>query len=208
MKLRDKEILYLDNHLIIVDKPPLLLTLPTKEFSESVQTLGQAFLKERFQKPGNVFLHPVHRLDRVASGIVVCARTSKALSRLNAQIKMRKWHKRYKLRHEGNLPAEKGTLRHFLQKGDYHTVVGSTGDEAILNYTQTALGCAEVELITGRYHQIRAQFAAIGCPITGDFKYGAKGPAISPGIDLHHARLEFDHPVTSVLLVINSIPPF
>ncbi len=208
MKLRDKEILYCDNHLLVVDKPSLLLTLRTKEVEESVQTVGQAWIKERFQKPGNVFLHPVHRLDRVASGIVVCARTSKALSRLNAQIKMRAWHKRYKLRHEGKLPMAKGTLRHFLQKGDYHTVVGATGDEAILNYTEIKPGYAEVELITGRYHQIRAQFAAIGCPIRGDFKYGAQSPAISPGIDLHHTRLEFAHPVTSELLVINSIAPF
>lgn len=204
MKLLDKEILYLDNHLLIVDKPPLLLTLPTKEESDSVQTRGQTWLKEHFQKPGNVFLHPVHRLDRVASGIVVCARTSKSLSRLNQQIREGEWHKRYRLRHEGILPAPKGTLRHFLQKGEYHTKVDDAGQEAVLHYEEIARGVAEVELVTGRYHQIRAQFAAIGCPICGDSKYGAKTKALSKGIDLHHIRLEFKHPITHIDLVITS----
>lgn len=206
MKLLDKEVLYLDNHLLVVDKPPLLLTLPTSEVIDSVLTRGQAWLKEKFEKPGNVFLHPVHRLDRVASGIVVCARTSKSLSRLNEQIREGQWHKLYRLRYEGVLPALKGTLRHFLQKEDYHTKVVEEGpcQEAILNYRQIEPGVAEVELVTGRYHQIRAQFGAIGCPICGDYKYGAHTKAISPGIDLCHVRLEFLHPVTKVPLVITT----
>ncbi len=207
MKLLDKEVLYLDNHLLVVDKPPLLLTLPTTEVSDSVLTRGQAWIKEKFQKPGNVFLHPVHRLDRVASGIVVCARTSKSLSRLNEQIRGGQWHKLYRLRFEGKLPSSKGTLRHFLEKSDYHTKVVSEGcgQEAILHYSQVAPGIAEVELVTGRYHQIRAQFAAIGCPICGDYKYGAVTKAISPGIDLYHMRLEFKHPVTKEMIRITSL---
>lgn len=207
MKLLDKEVLYLDNHLLVIDKPRLLLTLPTKEESDSVQTRGQAWLKEKFQKPGNVFLHPVHRLDRVASGIVVCARTSKALSRLNEQIRKGEWHKTYRLRHEGTLPQTKGTLKHFLCKDEYHTKIVSSGEgqEAILHYQEIEQGLVEVKLVTGRYHQIRAQFSAIGCPIVGDYKYGAKTKARSSGIDLCHKHLEFFHPITKQKIVINSV---
>jgi 23S rRNA pseudouridine1911/1915/1917 synthase len=208
MKLSDNEVIYLDNHLLIVDKPPLLLTQPAGDESDSVQTRGAEWIKEKFGKPGNVFLHPVHRLDRVASGIVVCARTSKSLKRLNEQIRNGDWKKLYRLRYEGDLPALKGTLRHFLEKGDYHTKVSSKGQEAILHYKQIEKGLAEVELITGRYHQIRAQFSAIGCPICGDYKYGAKTKAVTAGIDLTHIRLEFHHPVTHELLQINATPLF
>jgi 23S rRNA pseudouridine1911/1915/1917 synthase len=205
MKLLDSEVLYLDNHLLIVNKPPLLLTLPTKEVEDSVQTRGRAWLKEKFEKPGNVFLHPVHRLDRVANGIVVCARTSKALSRLNEQIREGQWHKLYTLSFEGTLPSSSGTLRHFLEKQDYHTIVvpKGRGQEAILHYKQTGPHTAEVELITGRYHQIRAQFSAIGCPIIGDTKYGARPREALLGIALRHTRLEFLHPITKTLLVIS-----
>ena len=207
MKLLDKEILYVDNHLLVIDKPPLLLTLPEGAVVDSVLTRGQAWLKEQFQKPGNVFLHPVHRLDRVASGIVVLARTSKALSRLNEQIRKGEWHKLYRLRFEGKLPEKKGTLCHFLQKNDYHTQVAPApeGKESILHYQEVAPGIAEVQLVTGRYHQIRAQFGAIGCPICGDYKYGATTKGISPGIDLCHTRLEFLHPITKKIIRITSL---
>ena len=191
--------------MIVVDKPPLLLTLPTKEEHDSVQTRAADYLKEKFQKPGNVFVHPVHRLDKVASGIVVCARTSKSLSRLNEQIRDGHWHKLYKLRHEGILPSVQGTLRHFLQKDDYHTKVVADGQEAVLHYKQLIPGIVEVELVTGRYHQIRAQFSAIGCPICGDYKYGAVTKAISPGIDLYHIRLQFSHPVTKKMIDLSSL---
>ena len=199
MKLLDSEILYLDNHLLVVNKPPLLLTLPTEE-RDSVQTRGQAFLKEKYNKIGNVFLHPVHRLDRVATGIVVCARTSKALSRLNAQIRDRAWEKTYIVHHEGVLPALKGTLSHKMRKEEYRSVIDPAGDEAILHYRVLEPGKAVVRLITGRYHQIRLQFATVGCPILGDKKYGARegdGP-----IALCHAKLCFSHPVTKERLKI------
>ncbi len=207
MKLLDKEVLYLDNHLLVVDKPPLLLTLPTKEVSDSVLTRAAAYLKEKFQKPGNVFVHPVHRLDRVASGIVVCARTSKSLARLNEQIREGDWRKVYHLRFEGKLPAKSGTLRHFLLKHDFHTKVvpEGTGSEAILHYKEISPGIAEVELVTGRYHQIRAQFAAIGCPICGDTKYGARSKPLSAGIDLYHVHLQFSHPITKKMIDLFSI---
>ena len=210
MKFSDNEILHLDNHLLIVNKPPLLLTLPTLKVKDSVLTRAQETIREIYKKKGNVFVHPVHRLDRVASGIVVSAKTSKALSRLNEQIKEGGWKKTYVLRFEGKLPSNEGTLRHYLEKGDYHTKVveEGKGKEAVLHYRKTSENKAEVDLITGRYHQIRAQFSHIGCPICGDRKYGAKTKGKQHGIDLHHKSLVFKHPILQELLTINSLEKF
>jgi len=212
MKLTDKEILYLDNHLLIIDKPPLLLTQPTDSVLDSVQERGKEYLKEKFHKKGDVFLHPVHRLDRVASGIVVCARTSKALSRLNEQIKQGKWKKNYILRHGGVLLANQGELIHYLVKGEFRTAVFDEevpgSKRGALSYKEGENGKTEVVLFTGRYHQIRAQFSHIGAPICGDTKYGAKEKGISIGIDLHHTKVEFFHPTTKELISIFSLPKF
>ena len=210
MKLSDKEILYLDNHLIIVNKPSQLITQPTNLSQDSMETRVKAFLKERFQKKGEAFAHVVHRLDRVASGIVVCARTSKALSRLNEQIRKGLWKKKYLLRYEGELPHQSGTLIHFLERQAYRSVVTfeGKGKRAELHYNAIGDHRAEVELITGRYHQIRVQMAAIGCPICGDEKYGSTVKAKSSGIDLCHIELAFSHPVTKNLLIIKIDPPF
>src|SRR5690242_14351530 len=119
-------VLYLDNHLIVVDKPKLLLTQPTQYSLESVETWIRAFLKKKFQKKGAAFGHPVHRLDRVASGIVVCARTSKALSRLNESMRLGEWKKKYVLRYEGRLPSEEGILVHYLKHGDHYSEISET----------------------------------------------------------------------------------
>ncbi len=212
MKLTDKEILYLDNHLLVVDKPPLLLTQPAGEVEDSVALRGRAYLKEKYNKPFNAFLHPVHRLDRVASGIVVCARTSKALSRLNEQIKGGKWKKTYVLRHEGILPSIEGEMIHYLLKEEFKTAVFDKevpgSKKAHLRYKRLEDKRAEVQLFTGRYHQIRAQFSYIGAPICGDVKYGSKEKGKSLGVDLHHTHLEFFHPVTKEYLSIFSLPKF
>lgn len=212
MKFLDSEILYLDNHIICVDKPPLLLTQPTNLVQDSVETRAKQYIKEKYQKPGNVFLHPVHRLDRVASGIVVCARTSKALTRLNAAIRSGDWVKKYTLHYENTLPHDAGELIHFLKREEYKTVAfdkESPGTQkALLRYKKVGNQLAEVSLITGRYHQIRAQFSKIGCPIWGDSKYGSTKKAISPGIDLHHSYLAFKHPVTKEEIVLQSYPVF
>jgi 23S rRNA pseudouridine1911/1915/1917 synthase len=143
---------------------------------------------------------------------VVCARTSKALSRLNEQIKGDRWKKTYILRHEGILPSIAGELIHYLVKGDFKTAVFDNevvpSKIAHLRYKSVGDGRAEVELLTGRYHQIRAQFSHIGAPICGDIKYGAKEKGKSLGIDLHHTHVEFFHPVTKELLSIFSLPKF
>ncbi len=206
MKLLDSEILFLDNHLLVVNKPHNLLTLPTDLEEDSLQTRAKSWLKDHFHKPGNVFLQPVHRLDRQAAGIVLCARTSKALSRLSEELKGLNWVKRYKVRFEGRLPSRRGRLRHFLKREEeYRTAVVPEGTpyakEALLDYEVVGEGVAIVQLITGRYHQIRAQFAAVGCPIAGDQKYGSTLKAVSPGIDLVHIELQFIHPISKQLIV-------
>lgn len=202
------KVLYLDNHLIVVDKPRLFLTQPTQYSSESVETWIQDFLKEKFQKKGRAFGHPVHRLDRVASGIVVCARTSKALSRLNEGMRDGVWKKKYILRYEGTLPELEGTLVHYLKHGDHYCEIAPDGKRAELHYRALKDQRAEVTLCTGRYHQIRAQFAAIGCPIRGDKKYGATTTLREGGIDLHHTECAFTHPTTKILVKITSPPLF
>ncbi len=210
MKLLDSEILFEDQHLLIIDKPPGLLTLPSEGVTDSALERGKAYIKEKYQKPGNVFLHQVHRLDRSASGILVMAKTSKALSRLNEQIREGLWEKTYLARTERLPKQPQGELIHFLKKGDYRTEVVPEGTplakEARLTYKVREDGLLEIVLDTGRYHQIRAQLAAIGCPIRGDQKYGAttKGPSV--GIDLHHWKLKFVHPVRKEIMYINTKP--
>lgn len=208
MKLYDSEILFEDNHLLIVNKPPGLLTLSTEEVKDSVVERGKAYIKETYEKKGNVFLHQAHRIDRAASGIVVLAKTSKALSRLNEQIREGNWEKEYLVRTE-KLPAKKqGELRNYLRKERYHAVLVDKEDPyakyAHLTYQVEDDGVIRVRLLTGRYHQIRAQFAHIGCPICGDKKYGAKKKGRREGIDLHHTRLAFIHPVTKESLIIDA----
>lgn len=208
MKLSDNEVLFLDNHLIIVNKPPLVATQPTNLTEDSVETAMQVYLKEKFSKKGGAFAYVVHRLDRLASGIVVAARTSKALSRLNEQIRLGQWKKTYIVRYEGELPANEGTLIDFLEREEYRSYVSDQGKRAELHYEKVGDHRALIHLVTGRYHQIRVQLSHVGCPICGDAKYGSTSKAISPGIDLHHTALSFIHPVAQQLMDIRSSPIF
>jgi len=183
--------IYCDNHLLILNKPAGWATQP--DFHEA----ARKFVKEHYNKPGNVFLEPIHRLDRPASGVVVFARTSKALSRLNQAMRERKIRKHYLAKVEGEVP-EKGELEHFLVHGDFKAHVDPKGKRAILRFRRLELSkrysLVEVELETGRYHQIRAQFGAIGHPIAGDRKYGSCDDARE--IALHHHKLILEHPTT------------
>lgn len=196
--------LYEDNHLLIALKPAGLPTQP--EYIERLKKI----LKEKYHKSGNVFLEPIHRLDKPVSGLVLCAKTSKALSRLQAMMRERKIQKRYVALLTGQLPAAEGELEHFLiHDSHYARVVPPTHPEAkqaLLRYrlleTKQEKKLVEIELLTGRYHQIRAQFAAIGCPIVGDTKYGSQ-LSWNEGIALHHSRLQLTHPVTLNPLEIN-----
>lgn len=202
------EILYEDNHLLAVNKPAGLLTQPTEASTDSLEEQGKAYLKKKYHKKGNVFLHPIHRLDKPVSGIVLFARTSKALSRLNAQMRAHTLTKIYTAKVEGHLKKKSGELRHHLTHGSHRAHVSESGKEAILSYTvkkQLAHSTlVEITLHTGRYHQIRAQFAHIGHPLLGDSKYGANQKASR--LALHHSKLILTHPTTQELLNITSKP--
>ncbi|MDF2577040.1 MAG: Pseudouridine synthase [Chlamydiales bacterium] len=211
MKLLDKgvlkinmEILFEDNHVLVVNKPAGLLTQPNNIAKDSLELQAKAWIKTKYSKPGEVFLHAVHRIDKAVSGIVVFARTSKALSRLQSSMRNREIQKNYLALLEGHLKNHSGTLEHYLVHDDFcarvvdkNVVDGKKSRLSYLvkgyidNYTYV-----EIELETGRYHQIRVQFAAIGYPIVGDIKYKASVCNLLPSeeIALHHYEISFPHP--------------
>jgi len=206
MKHLDNEnIVYSDNHLLVVEKPADMATQP------DLTELAKAYVKKKYNKPGNVFLHPAHRLDKAVSGLVLFARTSKALSRLQEMMRDRKIVKIYHALVEGELPAEQGMLVHHLIHGSFRAEVSKAGKESILEYRvlkrERGATLLEIHLITGRYHQIRAQLSAIGCPVLGDEKYGSK-KSWPKGIALHHSEMRFEHPVTKESLVLKRKPHF
>ena len=186
-----------DNHLLIIDKPAGMLTQGAN---------GEEGLEELLKKK-HKFLRCVHRIDAPVSGIVVFAKSSKALSRLNTSMREKLWTKIYIARIEGILKGS-GTLEHNLLHGDRKAIIDPTGKKSILKYQVLESGLVEIELITGRYHQIRVQFSAIGHPIVGDVKYGATQNATCgpKTIDLHHHRLTFPHPITKELVQVVSNP--
>lgn len=205
------EVIYEDNHLLAVHKPAGLLTQPTETEQDSLELLVKTWLKTTYQKPGQVFAESVHRLDKPVSGIVLFAKTSKALSRLNAAIRSKEMQKTYLALLEKTPPLSEGVLEHFLIHGEHQAFVRPEGKLARLNY-RTLLKAeqgvlVEIMLETGRYHQIRAQFAAVGCPILGDTKYGGRGLYLPNAIALHHFKLQLIHPVQHTELVFISAPP-
>ena len=165
----------------------------------------KAYLKVRDAKPGRVFLGVVHRIDRPVSGAVVFAKTSKALVRLNEMIRAGEIKKYYWALVENRPEKEVGSLTHYIlrdgrtNRSKAYSQPKGDAKEARLNYVMQGAGThyrlLEVELLTGRHHQIRAQLSAIGCPIRGDLKYGAKRSIPGGGISLHSRRVGFDHPV-------------
>jgi 23S rRNA pseudouridine1911/1915/1917 synthase len=189
------QVLFEDNHLLVLNKPFGLLTQPTEITLDSLENRGKAWLKEKYNKPFNVFLNPIHRLDRVAGGIVVFAKTSKALSRLGESMRERAWKKTYRIRTDVLPKKSEGRLEHFLVHDDHKALVSLNGKQALLSYVVKPSGMIEVNLETGRYHQIRAQFAAIGCPIVGDIKYGAREDG-RERILLQHYSCAFPHPIS------------
>ncbi|MFT5128242.1 MAG: 23S rRNA pseudouridine1911/1915/1917 synthase [Rhodothermales bacterium] len=207
------DILYIDNHLLAVNKPCGLPTQPSQEHADSLECRAKAWIKKEYNKPGKVFLHAIHRLDRPVSGVVLFARTSKALSRLNASTRARDSQKIYNAVVHGQ-PAASGDLEHFLahrrMRAEVTSASADGAKQARLSYTRLAVGgkfsLLEITLHTGRYHQIRAQFAAIGHPIVGDHKYQAPGQDGS-GIALHHSSLTIPHPTTREPIAISATRP-
>jgi 23S rRNA pseudouridine1911/1915/1917 synthase len=199
------EILYEDNHLIAVWKRSSDLAQGDKSGDESLDIQVKKYLAAKYKKPGDVFLGVVHRLDRPVSGVLLYARTSKALERLNEMFKSRQVKKTYWAIVKERPPEDEGTITHFIKKIESqnksytydHEVKGSK--EASLSYKILARSdryyLLEVELHTGRHHQIRAQLSAIGCPVKGDLKYGFSRSNEDGSISLLARKVVFIHPV-------------
>lgn len=198
-------ILYEDNHLLVVNKQAGELVQPDPTGDPALEDTLKEFIRVRDGKQGNVFLGVVHRIDRPVSGAVIFAKTSKALARLNEMIKNRSIKKIYWAITESQPSPEEGSLTHHLvrdgktNKSRLYPKPVKESKEARLNYrllaSSTNYHLVEVELLTGRHHQIRAQLSKIGCPIKGDLKYGAARSNKDGSISLHSRSLEFTHPI-------------
>ena len=207
-----------DNHLLAVAKPAGLLVQGDRTGDVTLLALAKAYLKQKYAKPGNVFLALVHRLDRPVSGVVLLARTSKAASRLSRQFRELAVGKRYLAVVEGIPPSgSRELVAHLAGGGDARGVTRAQREpfpdsrEARLVYTVTERAAnralLSVEPMTGRRHQIRAQLALIGCPVLGDVKYGAASPSTDRSIALHASRLEVTHPIGSESVVLEASLP-
>lgn len=213
----DLNIIYEDNHLIAVNKMPGQLVQGDKTGDDSLDKLLKDYLKVKFSKPGNVYLGVIHRLDRPVSGIVVFARTSKALTRMNELFREKQVSKSYWCI-VGELPVpEEGSLKHFLKKNEKqnksyaHASQVKGSKEALLGYNLLSRSdhyfLLEVDLQTGRHHQIRCQLAHSGWPVKGDLKYGYPRSNKDGSISLHARALSFMHPVTSESMALKADPP-
>lgn len=213
----EDRILYEDNHVIVVNKLPSEIVQGDKTGDATLPDAIKAYLKEKYNKPGNVFCGVVHRLDRPTSGAVIFARTSKALERLNAQFREKETNKVYWAIVENKPEKASGRLVHYLRKNESqnksYVVDAKTNGakEAILSYkliqSSERYHLLEIELETGRHHQIRSQLAAIGCIIKGDLKYGAKRSNEDGSICLHARRISFTHPtIKEMIEIIAPVP--
>jgi 23S rRNA pseudouridine1911/1915/1917 synthase len=202
----EEQIAYEDNHLLVVNKKVGQLVQGDKTGDESLLELIKNFIKKRDAKPGNVFLGLVHRIDRPTSGLVIYAKTSKALSRLTQMVKNREVEKTYWAVVPKEMVPQSQKLIHYLKKNEKNnkaivfTKVTDGAKEAILTYNVIKslenYMLLQIDLETGRHHQIRAQLSKIGIPIKGDLKYGAPRSNPDGGINLHARMLKFIHPVT------------
>jgi 23S rRNA pseudouridine1911/1915/1917 synthase len=206
------QVLHIDNHTIVVNKQPSDIVQGDKTGDETLAEKVKQYLKVEFNKEGNVFCGVVHRLDRPTSGALVFARTSKGLSRLNEQFRDKSTRKVYWAVVEKAPEQKSGRLEHFLKKNEKqnksyaHTSEVGGSKKAVLSYklllSSDKYHLLEIELETGRHHQIRCQLATIGCLIKGDLKYGAKRSNKDGSIHLHARKLEYNHPTSQELIKI------
>jgi len=208
-------VLYCDNHLLALDKPCGLLTQPSGTDRDSLEERARDYVKEAFHKPGAVFLEAVHRIDRVACGVVLFGRTSKALARLNDAMRQGRCGKLYRAIVSGCPKRRSGRLSDWLLHDEHHAEVVRSGTagarECFLDYDVIkelpgGFSLLSIRLETGRYHQIRAQFAHAGHPLLGDVRYGGKAcpPLGRDGIALQHYELTTPHPTRPEAVVIRS----
>lgn len=211
------QIVYEDNHLIIVNKSPGEIVQGDKTGDTPLSEIIKDYLKEKYNKPGNVFCGVVHRIDRPVGGLVIFAKTSKALQRLNNMLRNGEIHKTYWALVEGSPDKDRGELRNFLKSDGRinKTFVSTESDpeakESVLRYQTIAKGdrytLLEIELLTGRKHQIRAQLSAIGHPIKGDLKYGARRSNPDGSISLIAKKIKFVHPVSKQEISLEAPTP-
>ena len=211
------QVLHEDNHLIVVNKRVGDIVQGDKTGDKPLSDVVKEYIKKKYNKPGEVFLGVVHRLDRPTTGLVVFARTSKALTRLNEMFSNRTTQKTYWAVVKNKPPKAEDTLVHFLKRNQQnntskaHLKEVPDSKKASLDYkiikTLDNYFVLEINLHTGRHHQIRAQLAAIGCPIKGDLKYGFDRSNPDGGIHLHARKLVIIHPVTKETLVLTAPTP-
>ena len=210
------DVLYEDNHILVVNKPQNVPTQADESGDEDLLTMCKAYIKQKYNKQGNVFLGLVHRLDRPTGGVIVFARTTKAASRLSAQIRENNFNKHYVAVVEGILKDKIGHLTNYLKKDTKNNKVyvcpelESDAKKAELDYTvldeHDNLSLIDISLLTGRSHQIRVQFSTLGNPIVSDIKYGAK-QKITKNLSLWAYKLSFKHPTKDEVLTFTSFPP-
>lgn len=210
------EVIYEDNHVIVVNKRAGEIVQGDKTGDKPLSEMIKEYLKEKYNKPGNVFCGVVHRIDRPVSGLVIFAKTSKALTRLNEMLRKNEIHKSYWAMVEGKPEKEEGVLECYMRSdGRLNKSFPCEPDhpdakKAILKYRTVAVGdrytILEIDLITGRKHQIRMQLAGMGHPIQGDLKYGAKRSNPDGGISLIAKRISFVHPVSKVEISLEVAP--
>jgi 23S rRNA pseudouridine1911/1915/1917 synthase len=208
-------ILYEDNHLLGVYKPAGWLVQGDRTGDPTLLDAAKRYLKEKYKKPGNVFLGLVHRLDRPASGVVIFARTSKAASRLATEFQSRRVEKTYLAVVVGAVPETEGELRGHVERVRLRSRLApepsEKAKEASLTFRRIAMkkgmSLLEVTPTTGRHHQIRLQLSEWGYPVAGDLKYGAREPLRDKSIALHAFRLEIAHPVLDERVVLEAEPP-
>ena len=210
-------VLYEDNHVIIVSKSAGEIVQGDKTGDTPLSETVKAYIKEKYAKPGEVFLGVVHRLDRPVSGVVMFARTSKALTRLNEMFRTQAVQKTYWALVQNEPREPEATLTHYLIRNEKQNKSYAYDRErpgskkAVLDYKVIGhtdrFTLLEVHLHTGRHHQIRCQLAAIGCPIRGDLKYGAPRSNPDGSISLHARRIQFEHPVSHLRIdVVAPVP--
>ena len=211
------QVLYEDNHIIIVNKAAGEIVQADKTGDKPLSEMVKDFLKVKYNKPGNVFCGVTHRLDRPTSGVVVFAKTSKALSRMNELFKKDEVDKTYWAIVKNLPPKTEATLTHYLIKNERtnksaaHDVEKPNTKRAVLHYKVIAQSenyyLLEVDLETGRHHQIRCQLAKIGSPIKGDLKYGSERSNPDGSISLHARRISFIHPVSKEKIEVTAPIP-
>lgn len=213
------DILYEDNHIIVCVKPSGVLSQANGKNLPDMLTILKDYIKEKYSKPGNVFVGLIHRLDLNVGGVMVFAKTSKAASRLSESIRNHQLKKKYFAVIEGYLPKDsEGTFKDYLAK-DQDQRIGYVSDETfgkestlhykvISNITKKnqVLSLVEVELISGRFHQIRLQFSSRGMPLYGDIKYGSTDSKDSQHLGLYAYRLDLVHPISQEVLTFEKIP--